>query len=59
FSELYQQSRERMFVNSDLVLRAQLTEFKDHKLLRQRRGPDGAELLHVPLSASSLRDFLE
>ena len=37
FADLYQRCREAFLVNSDLTLRAQLTEFNDHKLLRSRR----------------------
>ena len=37
FADLYQRCREAFLVNSDLTLRAQLTEFNDHKLLRSKR----------------------
>jgi len=37
FSELYNKCRERFLVNSDLTLRAQLTEFKDHKLIKTKK----------------------
>jgi len=47
-----------MLVNSDLTLRAQLTEFKDHKLLRMRRTPDGTEAVHIPLENSLLEEFV-
>ena len=48
-----------MLVNSDLTLRAQLTEFKDHKLLRIRRSPDGTEVLHIPLENNQLEEFVQ
>ena len=59
FSELYQRCRERMLVNSELTLRAQLTEFMDHKLLRQKKGVDGAENFIIPLEAATLKEFIE
>lgn len=37
FTELYSKCRERFLVNSDLTLRAQLTEFKDHKLIKTKK----------------------
>ncbi|XP_075367668.1 origin recognition complex subunit 2 isoform X2 [Mycteria americana] len=37
FQDFYQQCREAFLVNSDLTLRAQLTEFRDHKLIRTKR----------------------
>nr|CAG4634980.1 EOG090X0AVI [Alona affinis] len=59
FHELYNDCRDRMLVNSDLTLRAQLTEFKDHKLLRMRRTPDGTEVLHIPLENNLLEEFVQ
>lgn len=47
-----------MLVNSDLTLRAQLTEFKDHKLLRTKRSADGTEVLHIPLESNILTEFV-
>ena len=37
FHDLYQKCREAFLVNSDLTLRAQLTEFRDHKLIRSKK----------------------
>nr|CAG4643411.1 EOG090X0AVI [Ilyocryptus agilis] len=58
FHALYNECRDRMLVNSDLTLRAQLTEFKDHKLLRMRRTADGTEVLHIPLENNLLEEFV-
>jgi len=35
--ELYLKCREAFLVNSDLTLRTQLTEFKDHKLIKTKK----------------------
>lgn len=59
FQDFYQQCREAFLVNSDLTLRAQLTEFRDHKLIRTKRGADGVEYLLIPVDDSTLSDFLE
>ncbi|KAG8124761.1 putative Origin recognition complex subunit 2-like protein [Naja naja] len=59
FQDLYQRCREAFLVNSDLTLRAQLTEFRDHKLIRTKRGADGVEYLLIPMDAGILVDFLQ
>lgn len=59
FQDFYQRCREAFLVNSDLTLRTQLTEFRDHKLIRTRKGADGVEYLIVPVEANTLVDFLE
>ncbi|NXX93779.1 ORC2 protein, partial [Centropus bengalensis] len=59
FQDFYQQCREAFLVNSDLTLRAQLTEFRDHKLIRTKRGADGVEYLLIPVDDSTLTDFLQ
>uniref|UniRef100_A0A8C4L1W1 Origin recognition complex subunit 2 n=1 Tax=Equus asinus asinus TaxID=83772 RepID=A0A8C4L1W1_EQUAS len=59
FQDFYQQCREAFLVNSDLTLRAQLTEFRDHKLIRTKKGADGVEYLLIPVDSGTLTDFLE
>ncbi|XP_061926262.1 origin recognition complex subunit 2 [Entelurus aequoreus] len=59
FQDFYQRCRESFLVNSDLTLRTQLTEFRDHKLIRTRKGADGVECLSVAVTASTLMDYLE
>ena len=59
FKDLYQASREGFFVSSDQALRAQLTEFLDHKLVKQKRNHDGVEHLIIPLDDALLKQFLE
>ena len=45
-------------VNSDLTLRAQLTEFIDHKLIRNKN-LEGMDYLIIPLENSTLQEFIE
>ncbi|XP_037314166.2 origin recognition complex subunit 2 isoform X1 [Pungitius pungitius] len=59
FQDFYQRCRQAFLVNSDLTLRTQLTEFRDHKLIRTRKGADGVEYLVVAVDATTLMDFLE
>ena len=59
FHDCYLKCRERFLVSSDVTLRSQLTEFKDHKLVRSRRGHDGVEYLFIPVDNAVLNQFLE
>ncbi|KAL6423821.1 hypothetical protein ACFW04_010343 [Cataglyphis niger] len=59
FKDLYRAAREQFLVSSDLALRAQLTEFVDHKLVRAKRTFDGTEHLTIPLDKSLLKQFME
>lgn len=59
FKVLYSQCRENFLVSSDLALRAQLTEFLDHKLVKSKRSVDGTEQLIIPIQNSLLQQFLD
>jgi len=59
FSECYRKCRERFLVNSDLTLRAQLTEFRDHKLINSAKGTDGVEYLSIPIDDATLSQFID
>ncbi|KAF4082973.1 hypothetical protein AMELA_G00134730 [Ameiurus melas] len=59
FQDFYQRCREAFLVNSDITLRTQLTEFRDHKLIRTKKGADGIEYLLIPVDSGTLTDFLE
>lgn len=58
FKKLYSACREAFLVSSDLALRAQLTEFVDHKMVKFRRSADGTEYLVIPISNQLLQQFL-
>ena len=58
FAECYRRCREKFLVNSDLTLRAQLTEFIDHKLVRSTKGSDGVEYLLILVEDATLAQFL-
>jgi len=59
FMELYRMCRAEFLVASDLALRAQLTEFRDHKLVKSKKGNDGGEYLTIPLDKATMTAFLE
>ncbi|XP_046402731.1 origin recognition complex subunit 2 isoform X2 [Ischnura elegans] len=59
FRDLYWKSREAFLLSSDLALRAQLTEFVDHHIIKSRAGADGDERLSIPLDNVVLQDFLD
>lgn len=59
FKELYSKCRESFLVSSDLALRAQLTEFVDHKMVKIKRANNGAENLTIPIDNKLLHQFYE
>ena len=59
FAELYRRCREKFIVNSEINLRAHLTEFLDHKLLLMKKSLDGSDFLVVPLLKNVLEEYLE
>ncbi|KAL1517209.1 hypothetical protein ABEB36_001003 [Hypothenemus hampei] len=60
FKDLYMACRENFIVSSDLALRAQLSEFIDHKMIKTKRSmDDGTEYLIIPLANTLLQQFIE
>lgn len=59
FKDLYHECRENFLVNSDSVLRTQLTEFIDHNMVRNKRSVDGTEYLVIPIDRHILEQFSE
>ncbi|XP_030370540.1 origin recognition complex subunit 2 [Scaptodrosophila lebanonensis] len=59
FKDLYSSCREAFLVSSDLALRAQLTEFLDHKLVKSKRNVDGSEQLTIPIDGALLQQFVD
>ncbi|EFJ14392.1 hypothetical protein SELMODRAFT_120496, partial [Selaginella moellendorffii] len=57
--QLYNKCRERFLVSSELTLRAHLTEFRDHQLVRCKKGSNGQECLQITLSNDALAKMLE
>ncbi|UYV68509.1 ORC2, partial [Cordylochernes scorpioides] len=59
FQELVEESKEAFLVNSQLTIRAHLSEFKDHRVIIVRKGADGTEYLYIPLDSAILEEFVE
>ncbi|MCO5576973.1 hypothetical protein L7F22_030794 [Adiantum nelumboides] len=57
--KLYTLCRERFLVSSELTLRSHLTEFKDHELVKSRRGLDGQDCLFIPLPFDTIAKLLD
>ncbi|KAG0254783.1 Origin recognition complex subunit 2 [Actinomortierella ambigua] len=56
---LFQKCLENFLVSNAVTFRSQLTEFRDHQIVQSRKGPDGAEMLHIPLESDVLEGILE
>ena len=59
FSRLYKMCREKYLVNSEVTLRAQLTEFQDHKILKVAKQGDGVLAVQLLISTPLIAKFLE
>ncbi|KAJ7381250.1 Origin recognition complex subunit 2 [Desmophyllum pertusum] len=59
FNACYSKCREQFLVNSDSTLKAQLIEFRDHKLITSKKGTDGVEYLYIPVDSATLKQFVE
>lgn len=59
FRNLYKKCLENFLVSSDIILRAQLTEFCDHNMLTLKRTADGTEQLKIPIDNILLQQFVE
>lgn len=59
FKNLYKKCLEGFLVSSDIILRAQLTEFCDHNMLTLKRAADGTEQLKIPIDNILLQQFVE
>lgn len=59
YEHFFRACRERFLVSSDAALRVHMTEFKDHDMLKTRKGPDGGPLYYVPLDVADLKQLLE
>jgi origin recognition complex subunit 2 len=59
YEHLFRLCRERFLTSNDAMLRAHLTEFKDHDLLKYKKGADGGQLMYVPLAVEDLKSLLE
>ncbi|KAF9185857.1 Origin recognition complex subunit 2 [Haplosporangium sp. Z 767] len=59
YNTLFRKCQENFLVSNAVTFRTQLTEFRDHRIVQSRKGPDGVEALFIPLSANILEGILE
>eukprot|EP00873_Tetraselmis_striata_P040751 jgi/Tetstr1/461015/TSEL_006165.t1 len=57
-AEWFRLCREQFLVTAEGLLRSHLTEFKDHELVRIRKGSDGTDLYYIPLDETTLAQVL-
>ena len=55
FESFYARCRDEFLVNSDLTFRTQLTEFRDHNIIKTKKTSDGLELLYIPIDPDALQ----
>eukprot|EP01119_Soliformovum_irregulare_P006982 TRINITY_DN19391_c0_g1_i1.p1 TRINITY_DN19391_c0_g1~~TRINITY_DN19391_c0_g1_i1.p1 ORF type:complete len:401 (-),score=94.76 TRINITY_DN19391_c0_g1_i1:22-1224(-) len=58
YKTYFDKCREKFLVPSDLTMRTQLTEFKDHKVILTKQGDDGLHFF-IPMSSTILRQVLD
>ncbi|KAF9551327.1 Origin recognition complex subunit 2 [Mortierella hygrophila] len=59
YNALFKKCQENFLVSNAVTFRTQLTEFRDHRIVQSKKGPDGVEILFIPLSASVLEGILD
>ncbi|KAI8388542.1 origin recognition complex subunit 2-domain-containing protein [Radiomyces spectabilis] len=59
YHRYYQLCREGFYTSSDLALRSQLTEFRDHQIIHSKQSQDGTEIFYIPLDKTSLCNIIE
>ncbi|KAF9092657.1 Origin recognition complex subunit 2 [Mortierella sp. GBA35] len=59
YNALFKKCQENFLVSNAVTFRTQLTEFRDHRIVQSKKGPDGVEILFIPLSASILEGILD
>lgn len=59
FTKLYHECREKFLVSNELTLRAQLTEFIDHKLIKFKPEINGQEAIYLMVDDKNLKMYLE
>ncbi|CAH8852733.1 unnamed protein product [Trichobilharzia szidati] len=57
--DLYWRCRDAFLTSNETTLKAQLTEFRDHKLIKIKKGPDGTEFIFIPLDTVNLQKLVQ
>ncbi|KAI9309319.1 origin recognition complex subunit 2-domain-containing protein [Cunninghamella echinulata] len=59
YHQYYEKCREAFLVSTEIGMRSQLTEFRDHKVIATKRLPDGTEIYFMPLEKGTLTNIIE
>ncbi|KAJ3157610.1 Origin recognition complex subunit 2 [Geranomyces michiganensis] len=59
YSVWYRLAREGFYVANEMTFRTQMTEFKDHCIVKSRKGTDGEDVMYVPIDNAVLERILE
>ena len=59
FHDCFVKCKEKFFASNDMTFKQHLVEFRDHKLVKSRYGPDGSEYLYIPVNQGILSQFME
>ncbi|KAH6559793.1 hypothetical protein BASA50_000096 [Batrachochytrium salamandrivorans] len=59
FQRFYQYAHEQFLTGNEVIFHTQLTEFRDHNLIKSRVGADGTQVLYIPLATNVLRQLSE
>jgi origin recognition complex subunit 2 len=59
FPMLLRVVRERYIIMAEHALKSVLAEFRDHELIKFRAGPDGGEVMYIPMEEDMLRGALQ
>ncbi|XP_065839171.1 origin recognition complex subunit 2-like isoform X2 [Oscarella lobularis] len=59
FPVLYRKCREKFLVSNMAAMKAQLTEFHDHKLISSKKNAEGVEILTVSLPSELLEEIID
>ncbi|CAH8526370.1 unnamed protein product [Schistosoma turkestanicum] len=57
--DLYWRCRDAFLTSNETTLKAQLTEFRDHKLIKIKKGPDGTEFIFIPMDTDNLQKLMQ
>lgn len=59
FPALLRTVRERYIISNEHGLKSVLAEFRDHELIKFRAGPDGGEVMYIPMEPDMLQGALQ
>jgi origin recognition complex subunit 2 len=59
YQEFYRRAHEAFLVSNPVSFKTQLTEYKDHQMIKTVKASDGSDVLYIPLETHLLEQVLE